>query len=265
MKKRILIMTFFFLALFISTGGASMQQSRTALPVQEEALKTVASKKIFFGHQSVGFNILDGVKDIYGSSNIRLNLVKGKEASLFNGPVFAHNPIGHNDSPESKIEDFENFMRNGLGGKADIAFLKLCYVDVKYTSDVNGLFKRYKEAMARLKKEYPKTKFVHVTVPLTISASPLKGFVKSLMGKEDNNIKRQLFNEMLRKEYSGKEPLFDLALIESTRPDGTRTELGKKGDAYYALASEYTDDGGHLNGPGKKVVAAELLRFLSDI
>jgi len=264
MKKTISVLVLFFVALFISTGGASMQE-RKALQSNNEYLKAVAGKKIFFGHQSVGFNILDGVNGIYEGSGLKLNVVKSKDAATLKGPAFAHFQVGHNDSPESKIEDFASFMRGGLGNRADVAFFKLCYVDVIYSTDVNGLFKKYKATLAGLKKEFPKTRFVHVTVPLTTPTSPFKGLIKSLMGKEDNNIKRQLFNEMLRKEYSGREPLFDLAAIESTRPDGSRSSFQKSGNTYYSLAAEYTDDGGHLNGLGKKTVAAELLRLLSAL
>lgn len=264
MRKIVSVLVLGFIALFISAGGASMQQTK-ASQLKNEDLKAVAGKKIFFGHQSVGFNILDGINAIYGENGVKLNVVKSKDASVFKGPAFAHSQVGHNDSPESKIEDFGTFMRNGLGGKADIAFFKLCYVDIIYSSDVDGLFRKYKETLGQLKKEYPRTRFVHVTVPLTTSASPIKGFIKSLMGRHDSNIKRQLFNEKLRKEYSGKEPLFDLAAIESTRPDGTRASFQKSGSTYYSLSAEYTDDGGHLNELGKKTVAAELIRLLAAL
>jgi len=43
-----------------------------------------------------------------------------------------------------------------------------------------------------------------------------------------------------------KEPLFDLAAIESTAPDGTRASFMKDGKTYYQMVSDYTHDGGHL-------------------
>jgi len=70
---------------------------------------------------------------------------------------------------------------------------------------------------------------------------------------------------MLRKEYEGKEPLFDIAKFESTLPDGSRTSFSENGKIYYCLASNYTTDGGHLNDLGKKVVAEQLLLFLSKL
>ena len=39
----------------------------------------------------------------------------------------------------------------------------------------------------------------------------------------------------------------------------------KDGRTYYALAPLYTNDGGHLNETGRKVVAEKLLYFLASL
>jgi len=70
---------------------------------------------------------------------------------------------------------------------------------------------------------------------------------------------------MLRKEYLGKEPLFDIAQAESTRPDGTRSTFTNNGTTYYSLVSEYTDDDGHLNELGQQAVAQDLLILLAKL
>ena len=62
-----------------------------------------------------------------------------------------------------------------------------------------------------------------------------------------------------------KEDPFDLALVESTRPDGTREFFYRKGVSYSALTPAYSDDGGHLNNEGRRHVAERLLVFLCDL
>ena len=63
----------------------------------------------------------------------------------------------------------------------------------------------------------------------------------------------------------GKEPLFDLAMVESTYEDGSRYTFSANGHTYYALVPEYTKDGGHLNELGQKVAAEQLLIFLAGL
>jgi lysophospholipase L1-like esterase len=59
----------------------------------------------------------------------------------------------------------------------------------------------------------------------------------------------------------GSEPLFDLARIEATRPDGgTETLNGVR-----ALVSSYSSDGGHLNAAGADVVARALVTYLATL
>ncbi len=70
---------------------------------------------------------------------------------------------------------------------------------------------------------------------------------------------------MLIKQYEGKEPIFDIAKIESTFPDGTRSSFTKDGKTYYSMVPEYTYDGGHLNETGRKKVAEQLLILLAQL
>lgn len=234
--------------------------------IPESKLEKLSGKKIFFGHQSVGLNILDGVKDLIKENpKIKLNIVKTNEKADFSVPAVAHFFVGENTDPASKIRSFAENIEKGAGNNADIAFFKFCYVDFHAASDIEKVFLEYKNTMERLKKEYPRTQFIHITAPLTTQTSAVKAIVKRLLSKPDNNINRNKFNDLLRKEYDGKEPIFDLAKAESTYPDGSRASFTRGGAVYYSLVPEYTDDGGHLNEKGRKAVAVELLNFLSDI
>ncbi len=60
-------------------------------------------------------------------------------------------------------------------------------------------------------------------------------------------------------------PFFDIAKIESTFPDGTRSTFTKDGKTYYSMVPEYTHDGGHLNEMGRKKVAKQFLLLLANL
>ena len=231
----------------------------------------LSTKRIFFGHQSVGFNIIDGIKDVMEENpQIKLNIVETNNASDFGGPIFSHSRVGHNLAPKSKIDTFSDVIKGGLGERLDIAFFKFCYVDIEKGADITGLFEDYKTKMSQLQKDYPGIKFIHVSVPLRVTKTTWKTWIKDLIGKGDlyefaGNIERNQYNNLLRKEYNGKEQLFDLANVESTYPDGPRSSFNSKGMTYYSLVHEYTKDGGHLNEKGRRAIAEQLLIFVANL
>jgi lysophospholipase L1-like esterase len=108
-----------------------------------------------------------------------------------------------------------------------------------------------------------------VTAPLTTVQTGIKARIKEIIGKPvggyKDNIKREQFNEKLRKVYEGNGPVFDLAAIESTYPDGTRAFFKAASGTYPFLVPEYTVDGGHLNAKGRKIVAEQLLIVLAKL
>ena len=256
--------------LFSAFEGGVMSQEAVSLAsvrnLPESQWQKLAGKKIFFGHQSVGYNIVDGLEQIEKQDpRIKLNIVEIKRPSDLNGAGFAHSSIGENEDPHSKMQAFADYLEKGIGDKADIAFFKFCYVDINAYSEIDALFAEYKKSMEQLKKKYPRVIFIHTTVPLKESKTTVRSLIKTALGKEDPNIKRNVYNDMIRKEYRGKEPLFDIAQSESTRPGGARSTFTKNGTTYYSLATEYSDDGGHLNELGQQAVAQELLILLAEL
>ena len=231
----------------------------------------LSKKKIYFGHHSVGFNIIDGIRDLMEENpQIKLNIVETADPGDFKAGIFAHSRVGENVDPKSKIDAFANFIEQGIGSIADIAFFKFCYVDFDSNTDVKKIYEDYKDAMSRMKKRYPAVTFLHVTVPLRTTKTTWKTTLKKLIGKKDiweyaDNVPRNEFNELLMKEYDGKEPIFNLAQIESTFPDGRRSSFTKDGKTYYSLVPDYTYDGGHLNEKGRKKLAEQLLIFLAKL
>jgi hypothetical protein len=275
MKNIKFITLMFLLTTIIScNNGGEMSEKTSPFPsikdVPASAWEKVSQKKIYFGHQSVGYNIIDGIKDVMKENpQIKLNIVETSNPADFNSGIFAHSRVGKNQDPKSKVNEFETFIENGIGEKADIAFLKYCYVDIMAGSNVGDVFNMYDRAMSQLKTRFSNITIIHLTTPLTTIQTGPKAWIKKIIGRAisgiDDNIKRNEYNEMLIKKYEGKEPVFDLAAIESSYSDGTRSSFTKDGNTYYSLIPEYTNDGGHLNEKGRKIVAEQLLILLADL
>jgi lysophospholipase L1-like esterase len=79
------------------------------------------------------------------------------------------------------------------------------------------------------------------------------------------NARREEFNALMRQAYQGREPLFDLAAVESTAPDGAGAVVEWSGRSIPVLAEAYSEDGGHLNEAGRLRAARELVRVLARV
>lgn len=160
-------------------------------------------------------------------------------------------------------------MTRGLGEKVDVVLLKFCYVDINQDSDVVAIFSDYKQMINDMKKHFPKTHFIPVTVPLRVVQTGIKVPLKRLMGRPiggyDDNVARNRFNDLVRGELSGETPVFDLAAAEATDLQGNVFQFTTHGKSYEALLPDFTQDGGHLNENGRKIVAARLLVFLANL
>lgn len=258
----------------IACGGEDVSNSTESTVVQSTgappvgvdstAWARVTESRIYFGHQSVGRNIIDGLRELSASHTERpLTIVASREAA--STPALVEFTVGENGRPESKLADFTNAV-NQIGDTAGaIAIFKYCYLDFTAETDVEQLFARHRDAVRAIRVRHPRLTFVHVTTPLTTTETGPRYLVKRLLGKSttrDANAKRNAFNAMLLKEFSG-EPVFDLARVESTRPDGSRSFFTAGGDTVYTLAPELTDDGGHLNAAGRRAAAAALTAVIA--
>ena len=228
------------------------------------ALDVVREESVFFGHQSVGANVLDGLAEIGGAGLVH-EIGESPDAK----PGVFHALIGRNEHPDAKIADFERLMRDGVAESVDIAFMKFCYVDAGHSLTAGEIFDAYTAAMERLEAEYPATTFVYLTMPLTGHRSDVKGVIKRMLGMEshplEENIERGVFNRLLREANASTGRLFDIAGFESTRDDGTRQLFERDGVEYEALVPAYTNDGGHLNERGRRKIAIELAKFIANL
>ena len=236
-------------------------------PGLEADMATVSRTRVFFGHQSVGMNILEGVGSVYAAHAITAPPVaEGVTEPGSDGGYIDHAFIGENVQPLLKIQDFAAKLRSGLGDRVDVAMMKFCYVDITSGTDVRAVFDDYRSTMAALQREFPHVTFVHATVPLTTQPgllSKLKSLVTGSGGSAADNAARERFNALIRQQYTG-DHLFDLAAAESTTPDGARVTGSYDGQRYYALYAGYSSDGGHLNAEGARVVAAAWLTAIAQ-
>ncbi len=231
-------------------------------------LDRVAQRRIFFGHQSVGNNLLDGVKQLAAMVGAPVNVVEVKAASAVGSAMIGHALIPENGEPLKKLKSFEQAM-SSKSASLDIAFMKFCYVDFTAETNATALFESYRSTLDALQAKNPGTTFVHVTAPLIVVQGGIKAGVKRLLGNAPygtlENMRREEYNTLLRQAYQGRAPIFDLAKVESTSPDGTVETVEWKGRAAPAMAPVYSDDGGHLNAVGKLRAARELVSILASI
>jgi hypothetical protein len=237
-------------------------------PSTRDHLLAMAKGRTYFGHQSVGENLLQGLAELAQHEQVPLPVTSATGATAFSTPGVVHERLGENEKPFTKIEAFERAIEGGVGGRAVVAFFKLCYVDFTAATDVDSIFERYRETIARLKPRHPTTKFGHVTSPLTVTQQGIKAAIKALLGRprwgEAENAVRHRYNERLRQTYAGKEPFFDLARLEAMRPDGSLESFSYEGRSIPRLVGVYSDDGQHLNAMGRSYVAAKLASFVAE-
>ena len=239
--------------------------------VPAKAWQALSHKKIFFGHQSVGFNIIDGIEDIKNENAglIDWDIMETADIAKVKNGAFMHAKVGTNKAPYSKIEAFAGIMKKNRAALPDMAFFKFCFVDIHAETDTQAVFNAYQKTMKSLKDACPETTFIHVTVPLMTVQRGVKARIKKWIGKPvggyAENIKRHTFNTLIRQTYGQVEPVYDLAAVESTYPDGNRCEFTEDGKTFYALVPSYNDDGGHLNNLGRKTAAKELLLCLAKL
>jgi hypothetical protein len=262
-KEKLHIFKFALIAVIILTDCHKNKSSINSYSndmciVKENDWNKLSDKKIFFGHQSVGNNIIEGIKDLKDKSKTSSFIIlETRDKSDFIRPLFAHSYIGKNTDPKSKIDDFVNILNSGLADSVDIAIMKLCYIDINRKTNIDELFEYYKTAISSIQLKHPRLKIIHSTVPVTTKPEGYRGVVKKFL-KMDDNYARNRYNELLRNHYKGKE-IFDIAFAESIYSGET---TNNNWEGVPGLISEYTSDGGHLNKKGRSIVAFELIKKL---
>ena len=233
--------------------------------------RSLESARLFFGHQSVGGNVLDGVADVLAAHpEIRLRVIDAGAGGAMAEPGLYHARVGRNGAPETKLEAFTAATRSLSGAGERAALLKFCYVDVTPATDPVALFESYRATVESVRAADPGLAIVHVTLPLTADRGTvfhLRTLVRGNGARSDRalNAIRHRYNELLRTTYGERDAIFDLAALESTTASGEQTSVKYAGERVPVLAREWTNDGGHLNEAGRRRAAEAFLATLATL
>ena len=238
-----------------------VEEKGSRVTVAGSTWSRVSGLRTFFAHQSVGGNLLAGVRDLEQREGVTtLPIVDIGKASVPSGPVLAHLYVGQNGDPLSKIHGFRQALENGLGDTIDVAALKFCFWDIQKDTDVTKVFEEYSQTVSTLQTRFPRITFVHVTVPLYARDDDWRAAVRRVLSMDVprtlDNAKRHELSERIRARYAGREPIFDLEGFEAA-PDRER------GRVPY-LRADFTDDGGHLNESARATGAAMFLNVVAE-
>lgn len=246
-------------------AGAPLPALEQVTPAQWQRL---AGRTLFFGHQSVGGNVMQGVEELLRAHpEIPLRVVATNDPAQVTGPGLFHGYVGTNGQPATKLADFGRIA--AAVGDSGTAMVKFCYVDIDGSTDAEALFARYRQAIDSLRTQHPALTIVHMTLPLQVDPGTLFHWRTKLRGKQTPyrtlNAIRARYNRSLRETYEGREPVFDLAHFQSLLPDGSVGVVPVDGVDVEYLAQEWSSDGGHLNAEGRRRVAQAFLVSLARL
>jgi hypothetical protein len=215
-----------------------------------------------------GTEVLAGLGRVYERAGLAPPpVVPAQAAPGVAGGYLAHAPVGRDGDPTSKLRGFASILAGPAGDTVSVAVLALAAADVTARTDVPALFARYERTLARVASRRPDLVVVPATVPLAADRGTW-GSLWALVGRDDelpaDNVARERFNAMLRREYAGTDRLWDVAAIGSTAPDGTRA-LGRDGDLTYpVLDDDYADGPTRLNELGAAATASALVALIAE-
>lgn len=249
-----------------SVGEAAMSMEQL-----HSDLEFLADSRVFFGHQSVGDNILDGVRDLAQKAGVALRVeAVAVGGEIPEGPGLFHARVGANLDPDSKIAAFSAALGTVGASGYDLAVLKFCYVDLDDKSreqQPQALFARYLAGMNAIEKAHPQLHVLNSTMPLVAEPPGRKTRLKRLLGMsvetDAENVRRNEYNRLVRERYAGSS-LLDIARFEATDVDGRPVVFEHSGQSMEMLVPEFTTDGGHLNDAGQEWVAAAFIHRLAE-
>ena len=241
----------------------------TTEPATDTQLREAAGTKVFFAHQSVGRDVLGSLPAMFEDRGVAAPaIIESHEPLDRKGGYLEQWNIGVNGDPMGKIEEFDHFVRAGIGENAEVVVLKFCFLDITAAHDVDAVLRSYTTMLDALARDHPDVAVVAATVPVT-HERPLEWRAKALIGRDDghapeNNIARERFNDALRERYAGPGELLDLASVMATTSDGVRHERTHDGSVYFTLEPQWARDPAHLNEAGGSFGAEVLMRTVAE-
>lgn len=206
----------------------------------QATMNTIAASSFYFEHASVGGNLMSGIEALHASNPgfyqyTRSSASGTAPASISNGTVYDYDR--GNPGWSDKVTTFASDITGSWGGKTTFALNKFCYID----PDAN--WSAYRDSMITLETTNPGTKFVYMTIPLTVDLG-------------GDNVARGDFNASLRSWAAANDKIvFDIADIEAHSASGVAQTFESGGKTYQRLADDWSADGGHLNAAGQTLAA----------
>lgn len=218
-------------------------EARAARYYSQATMDAVARRNWFFAHASVGGNMMSGLQSLHAANPGFFKLIASDSSSADTPPAttqpgFVYGCARGNPGWQPKVDQFVTYVSNGWRSpKVALVANKFCYIDQ------DAVLSYYLNSMQNLEAANPGTRFVYMTMPLTVNS-------------DADNYKRFLFNDGLRTWVAAnRRLLFDVADIEAHAPDGTPQTFVWNGKTCQRLYASYSSDGGHLNDTGAQAVA----------
>jgi hypothetical protein len=248
-------------------GARSTQPAHAADAGLTVAFRALRGRRVFFAHQSVGANLLQGLQQLGAAlPGLAPALLESARPEPIASGVWQHARLGQNGLPLLKLERLREWIDAGLGARVDVVLFKLCYADVGPATQVEDLHAVLMKTLEGLRERFRDTRFVPMTVPLTAPPRGLRAHLKRCLllppGGAAENARRHALNERLRAHQS---PLFDLAAYEALDPSGVRAEVSLGGQKVPVLAPQNTSDGGHLVPAAQVRIARKLVEFVAGL
>jgi len=242
--------------------------------ITRDQLDLVARARVFFAHQSVGEDVLNGVRLVCADHGLAPQIAPWRPGSGV-GRGITHLRVGTNGDPFGKLRCVRDLVHQGAAGRNGIVVAKLCFVDIVATTDITSLFAAYRDTLARIERDQPGLRTVAVTMPLTVDpdrVTRLKSGARALTGRpvrfgRAENAVRERFNRLIRGTYP-TERVFDLAAVETGAADrtpavpdeGSRRSTSTRPPALHRGLAR---DLGHLNDDGARAAALAFLATLA--
>ncbi len=236
-------------------------------PEIKSGLTSLSSQRVYFGHQSIGDNLLSGLRLLSNDAGVPLQITELADASKLKAGMLGHVYLEENTQPFKKLSSFEASFASLPSGSGTM-LMKFCYIDFSSLTDVSALFNGYEKSIEKMRLLHKDWRIVHVTVPLTVVEQGWKATIKKWMNRAPygllENKKRNDFNLLLKSRYLKQDTVFDLAGAESTRPDGSAVTFVWNEMTVPALERAYASDGQHLNEIGQRRVATAFIKALTE-
>jgi hypothetical protein len=240
----------------------------TGSPIGAARWSVIAGRTVYFGHQAIGSDVVAGVEGIAQEYALPLRFIKTREPATVAGPAFVHFLAGQSRDFASKNAAVLRLLESPTRARRPVVLLKYCYGDISSPADAATMFEAYRDTVDTIQFEHPDVTIVHSTIPLMTVESAFKSGARQFLGRptrREGAIARHRYNELVRAEFTDTEPIFDLAKVEATQPDGTLAGFAADGRLIETLAPDNTDDGSHLNARCRSAAGEALLDVLSDV